>query len=60
MCSHYQTLKDAEYLLKKFGVPEKPKAMGKYDMWLFVQRPPKHDARDDEAVGRWVRASRDS
>lgn len=32
MCSHYQTLKDAELLLKKFGAPNKP-AGGKYDMW---------------------------
>ena len=31
MCSHYQTLKDAELLLKKFGVPNKP-AGGEYDM----------------------------
>ncbi len=27
MCSHYQTLKDAELLLKKFGVREKPAAI---------------------------------
>ncbi len=64
MCSHYQTLKDAELLLKKFGVPEKPKALGKYDMWpkyqgLFVRRPPEHDAGDEAVpereavVGRW-------
>jgi putative SOS response-associated peptidase YedK len=64
MCSHYQTLKDAEYLLKKFGVPEKPKAMGEYDMWpkyegLFVRRPPEHDSGDEAVpereavVGRW-------
>lgn len=32
MSSHYQTLKDAELLLKKFGAPNKP-AGGKYDMW---------------------------
>ncbi len=32
MCSHYQTLKDAELLLKKFGVT-RPGALGKYDMW---------------------------
>lgn len=31
MCSHYQTLKDAELLLKKFGAPSKP-AGAKYDM----------------------------
>ncbi len=30
MCSHYQTLKDAEPLLKKFGAPNKP-AGGKHD-----------------------------
>src|SRR3546814_17958469 len=43
MCSHYQTLKDAELLLKKFGVPKKPGSLGVYDMWprrqgLFVRR----------------------
>ena len=64
MCSHYQTLKDAELLLKRFGVRQKPAAVGKYDMWpryegVFVRRPPEHDAGDDavpdrEAVaGRW-------
>ncbi|WYX07937.1 hypothetical protein WJ973_25540 [Achromobacter xylosoxidans] len=31
MCNRYQTLKDAELLLKKFGAPNKP-ADGKYDM----------------------------
>ena len=54
MCSHYQTLKDAELLLKKFGVRAKPSAVGKYDMWphyqgIFVRQPPEHDA-GDEAV----------
>lgn len=29
MCSHYQTLKDAELLLKKFGAPNKPASRGK-------------------------------
>lgn len=63
MCSHYQTLKDAELLLKKFGVT-RPGVLGKYDMWpryqgVFVRRPAEHDAGDDavperEAVaGRW-------
>lgn len=63
MCSHYQTLKDAELLLKKFGAPNKP-AGGKYDMWprypgVFIRRPVEHDAGDEavperEAVmGRW-------
>ena len=28
MCSHYQTLKDAELLLKKFGVRDKPAILG--------------------------------
>lgn len=28
MCSHYQTLKDAELLLKKFGAPNKPAGGG--------------------------------
>ncbi|WP_313064792.1 SOS response-associated peptidase [Achromobacter animicus] len=64
MCSHYQTLKDAELLLQKFGVRSKPAAIGKYDMWpryegVFVRRPPEHDAGDDAvpereaAAGRW-------
>jgi len=63
MCSHYQTLKDAEMLLKKFGVT-RPGVLGKYDMCpryqgIFVRRPPEHDAGDDAVpdlesmVGRW-------
>lgn len=63
MCSHYQTLKDAELLLRKFGVT-KPGVLGKYDMWpryqgVFVRRPPEHDAGDEavpgveSVVGRW-------
>jgi hypothetical protein len=55
MCSHYQTLKDAELLLKKFGAPNKP-AGGKYDMWprypgVFVRRPVEHDAGDEAVPG---------
>ncbi|MNX11329.1 hypothetical protein D3C86_410890 [compost metagenome] len=64
MCSHYQTLKDAELLLKKFGVRDKTAAIGKYDMWpryqgVFVRRPVEHDADDDAVpdrevmLGRW-------
>lgn len=64
MCSHYQTLKDAELLLKKFGVSKKPASLGTYDMWprregLFVRRPVEHDAGDEAVpereavVGRW-------
>lgn len=63
ICSHYQTLKDAELLLKKFGVT-RPGVLGAYDMWpryqgIFMRRPPEHDAGDEavpslEAVlGRW-------
>jgi len=63
MCSHYQTLKDAELLLKKFGAPNKP-AGAKYDMWpgydgVIVRRPPEHDSGDEAVpereavVGRW-------
>lgn len=63
MCSHDHTLKDAEQLLKKFGVT-RPGILGKYDMWprcqgVFMRRPPEHDSGDDavpnmEAVtGRW-------
>lgn len=63
MCSHYQTLKDAELLLKKFGAPQKPK-IEKYDMWpryqgVFVRRPPEHDTGDEAVperealIGRW-------
>lgn len=32
MYSHYQSLKDAELLLKNFGALNKP-AGGTYDMW---------------------------
>ncbi len=63
MCSHYQTLKDAELLLQRFGARTAPPA-GKYDMWpryqgVFVRRPPEHDAGDEAVpereavVGRW-------
>jgi putative SOS response-associated peptidase YedK len=63
MCSHYQTLKDAELLLTKFGVRISP-AIINYNMWpryegAFVRRPVEHDADDDAvperepAVGRW-------
>ena len=63
MCSHYQTLKDAELLLQKFGVT-RPGVLGKYDMWpryqgIFVRRPSEHDAGDEavpareSVVGRW-------
>ncbi|WP_231952171.1 hypothetical protein [Achromobacter sp. MFA1 R4] len=52
MCRHYQTLKDAELMLKKFGVT-RPGVLGKYAMRLryqgvFVRRPLEHDC--DEAV----------
>lgn len=56
MCSHYQTLKDAEKLLQRFGVLA-PKRAYAYDMHkgypgLFVRRQP--GTRDREAiVGRW-------
>ncbi|MFD4839777.1 SOS response-associated peptidase family protein [Achromobacter sp. NPDC058515] len=64
MCSHYQTLKDAELLLKKFGTRDQRAAIGKYDMWpryqgVFVRRPVEHDAGDEAtpereaAAGRW-------
>lgn len=63
MCSHYQTLKDAELLLKRFGAPNKPTGT-KYDVWprrpgVFVRRPIEHDAGDEAVpereavVGRW-------
>lgn len=64
MCSHYQTLKDAELLLKKFGVREKPATIGHYDMrpryqGVFVRRPPEQGSGDeavpdrDALVGQW-------
>ncbi|MDG9966921.1 hypothetical protein N7638_02645 [Achromobacter mucicolens] len=67
MCSHYQTLKDAELLLKKFGAPNKP-AGGKYEMWprcpdLSIWRAVEHDTGDEAVpereaeVGRWGRIS---
>lgn len=63
MCSHYQTLKDAELLLQKFGV-RPPAQPAKHDMWpryegLFVRRPVEHDSGDEAVpareavVGRW-------
>lgn len=63
MCSHYQTLKDAELLLKKSGVT-RPGVLGRYDMWpryqgIFVRRTVEHDAGDEAVpereavVGRW-------
>lgn len=63
MCSHYQTLKDAELLLKKFGVSSRPNG-GKHDVWpryhgVFIRQPPERNAGDEaipdrEAVsGRW-------
>ncbi|WP_241130678.1 SOS response-associated peptidase [Achromobacter xylosoxidans] len=63
MCSHYQTLKDAELLLKKFGAPNKP-ASREYDIWprrrgAFIRRPIEHDASDEAVpereavVGQW-------
>ena len=36
MCSYYQTLKDAELLLKKFDVT-RPGVLGKYDMWPRIK-----------------------
>ncbi|MNX47622.1 hypothetical protein D3C86_781780 [compost metagenome] len=63
MCSHYQTLKDAELLLKKFGIQEKPAAIGKYDMWpkypgVFIRRPLEQDAGDEAVPEREATAGR--
>ncbi|MGV2864433.1 SOS response-associated peptidase [Achromobacter sp. AGC39] len=63
MCSHYQTLKDAELLLQKFCV-RAPALSTKYDMWpryegLFVRRPIEWDSGDEAVqerepvIGRW-------
>lgn len=57
MCSHYQTLKDTELLLKKFGLREKPAAIGKYDLWpryqrVFVKGPAEHDAGNEAMPDR--------
>ncbi|WP_338619067.1 SOS response-associated peptidase family protein [Achromobacter sp. E1] len=62
MCSHYQTLKDAELLLRKFGVT-RPGVLSRYDMWpryqgVFVRRPPEHDAGDEAAAQREAVAGR--
>ncbi len=61
MCSHYQTLKDAEYLLKKFGV-QPPERLYSYDMrpgfdGLFVRRPNRSAGRE-AVVGHWGLARR--
>lgn len=65
MCSHYQAVKAAELLAKRFpGVVWPTGDFGKTDMWpkyagLFIRRPPEHDAGDEavperEALtGRW-------
>ena len=57
MCSHYQTLKDAELLL---GSARPTPAGGKYDMWprypgIFIRRPVEHDAGDEavRSAKRW-------
>ncbi|MCP2517382.1 SOS response-associated peptidase [Achromobacter mucicolens] len=63
MCSHYQTVKDAALLLKKFGIA-RPGVLAKYDMspryqGVFVQRPPEHGGGDEAVparespLGRW-------
>lgn len=56
MCSHYQTLKDAELLLKRFGVTRSG-VLGKYDMWprypgVFLRRPVEHSAGDEAVPAR--------
>lgn len=56
MCSHYQALKDAELLLKKFGAPNKP-ARAQYEMWpryagVFIRRPMEHDVGDEAVLER--------
>jgi putative SOS response-associated peptidase YedK len=53
MCSHYQSLKEAEKFRKNFGV-EPPPESGKFDLWpgyvgIFICRHP-HDDVGDEAV----------
>lgn len=63
MCSHYQTLKDAELLLKKFGTRDQRTVVGKYDMWpryqgVFVRRPVEHDAGDEAVPEREATAGR--
>ena len=62
MCSRYQTLKDAELLLKKLGA-SKPAPIGKYDMWpryrgVFVRRTVEHDAGDEAVAEREAIADR--
>ena len=62
MCSHYQTLKDAELLLKKFGAPNAGRWQVRHVAALpgiFIRRPVEHDAGDEAVperealVGRW-------
>jgi putative SOS response-associated peptidase YedK len=56
MCSHYQSLKEAQRYERSFGVRPPPEP-GKYDLWpgnlgSFIRRHPQADV-DDEAVPRF-------
>lgn len=56
MCSHYQAIKEAERLRRRFGV-EPPPDLGKYDVWpgygaVFIRRPAEHESGDEAVPAR--------
>ncbi len=64
MCSHYQSLKKADYLRRRFPHIKLPDEEWKWDMWprypgLFIRRPPELESGDEAVppleavVGRW-------
>ncbi|MFY1991339.1 hypothetical protein ACOTCR_18875 [Achromobacter xylosoxidans] len=68
MCSHYQSLKDTELPLQKFGAPNEP-AGGKYDMCRAAggyQVPPGRRGKrmivilPENAYGEWPTAPADA
>lgn len=64
MCSHYQSLKKADYLRRRFPHIKLPDEEWKWDMWprylgLLIRRPPELESGDEAVppleavVGRW-------
>lgn len=56
MCSHYQAIKEAERLRRRFGVTPPPD-LGKYDVWpgygaVFIRRPAEADSGDEAVPAR--------
>lgn len=56
MCSHYQAVREAARLRRRFGV-EPPASFGKDDIWpgyegLMIRRPPERDCGDEAVPDR--------